>query len=92
MRIYNKRKIAFIALFFTIPCLGSQNSIAEFEVGGGMKYFTVKALVNDKFDKYFHTVIQSTLATAQLSYRQGPWILEMQGGMTGPPISFRASV
>lgn len=54
----------------------------EFHAGPGMEYFTVKTYARDHQGRYFETIIQSTLAVAQLDVIQGPLTVAAQGGWT----------
>ncbi len=55
---------------------------AEWNAGAGMEYFTFKTLVDDQDGRYFHTVLQSTLAVAKFGYSSNAWEIMCTGGLT----------
>ncbi len=55
-------------------------SRARLTAGAGMAYEVSKLTVVDQSDRYFHTVLQSTLAMANIAYEQPLFDLQLQGG------------
>lgn len=69
-------------LLLAMFCLVSRAEAMELEFGGGMEYFTVKIQAEDYLDRYFSTLIQSTLACARCRLQEGPWVLKFSGGLS----------
>ncbi len=59
---------------------GTVNSHAQLTAGAGMAYEISKLSVIDESDRYFHTLLQSTLIMASVTYEQPALALELQGG------------
>ncbi|MCD4813056.1 hypothetical protein K8S19_05135 [bacterium] len=55
---------------------------AEINFGGGMEYFTTKAMIDDGANGFCHTMIQSTLIVAKINWLEGPWYVEVNGGIS----------
>jgi hypothetical protein len=73
--------ILFLGIFFTGV------SQAEITAGVGMEYYTIKVVVDDVYGDYYHTMLQSTLASAQITYAQGPWFARLQAGTSNWNVS-----
>ncbi|MCK5241675.1 hypothetical protein KAR34_04415 [bacterium] len=63
-----------------LSMLFSASSRAEVTAGAGMEYYTVKVMVEDVQGEYYHTMLQSTLASVQITYAQRPWFARLQAG------------
>jgi len=74
--------IFMLAILFMLKSFPVSICWAEWNVGGGMEYFTVKTLVNDKDGNYYHSLIQSTIAVAQLDFAQNPWLFKINAGLS----------
>ncbi|MBN1594519.1 hypothetical protein JW933_01195 [candidate division FCPU426 bacterium] len=57
-------------------------SIARLSAGGGMEYYTVKAAVDEADGRYFHSLLQTTLAVIQIGYEYKPWRLTVLAGLS----------
>lgn len=69
-------------ILLTMFCLVPRAGAVELEFGGGMEYFTVKVQAKDYLNRYYSTLIQSTLACAQGRLQEGPWVLKFSGGLS----------
>jgi hypothetical protein len=73
-----RTRVLMAFLLFTLAAPAA----AGWEAGGGLEYFTVRTYLRDADGRYFQTLLQTTLATAAVNWRQGPWSVEAQGAFS----------
>lgn len=80
--------LKYIGLLAALMILAGQTSVhAKWLVGGGMDYFTAKTVVIDEEDRFYHTVLQSTLMKSSVAFESDAFRVGLSGGWSDWSVS-----